>query len=391
MIEPVELEARRASVAWHAGHPGVFGDLGGNEIHSTMVRWLGVRRVTEFIEHLIRVGRETNPHVLFSYASYPSTEFLLPQNVDFFCFNVYLHNQKDFERYLLRLQNLAEERPLILGEFGMDTIRHTEDEQAEMLGWHVDSVARCGLAGTIFFAWTDEWFTGGQEITDWAFGLVTRHREPKQVFPLLHDKFGQTDPQFPPCPMPAPPAPYGIAFARAPVSTTDRIFTFVTRQGIIARFMRMHVVPLLAPLVASRSSVRRFLFHTVSQIGIRYRTSDLSAGSAGRIHGGDRLPWVELSSGTDNFEPLTTMRWQAHIYGSASESLVRCCSELSLPLHVFEWNERMTAAGLRRDVLYVVRPDAYLALIDASADSRRLTEYFRRRGLTPASVSRSQA
>ncbi|MEP6810098.1 MAG: glycoside hydrolase family 2 TIM barrel-domain containing protein, partial [Chthoniobacterales bacterium] len=148
------VESVRAAVAEHAGHPAIFGYLVGNEIHSTMVRWLGVRRVTEFLEHLIRVGRETNPHVLFSYASYPSTEFLLPQNVDFFCFNVYLHNQKDFERYLLRLQNLAEERPLILGEFGMDTIRHTEDEQAEMLGWHVDSVARCGLAGTIFFAWT---------------------------------------------------------------------------------------------------------------------------------------------------------------------------------------------------------------------------------------------
>ena len=76
----------------------------------------------------------------------------------------------------LRLQNLTEERPLILGEFGMDTIRHSQEEQAEMLGWHVDSVVKCGLAGTIFFAWTDEWFTGGQEITDWAFGIVTRER-----------------------------------------------------------------------------------------------------------------------------------------------------------------------------------------------------------------------
>ena len=42
-----------------------------------------------------------------------------------------------------------------------------------MLGWHIDSVVKCGLAGTILFTWTDEWFTGGQEITDWAFG--TRH------------------------------------------------------------------------------------------------------------------------------------------------------------------------------------------------------------------------
>jgi O-antigen biosynthesis protein len=190
-------ETVRRSVAEHAGHPAIFGYLVGNEISPTMVRWLGVQRVTEFIEHLIRVARAEDPRVLYSYASFPPTEFLLPQNVDFVCFNVYLHNQQEFERYLLRLQNLAEERPLILGEFGMDTIRHTEDEQAEMLGWHLDSVVKCGLAGTVFFSWTDEWFTGELEITDWAFGLVTRDREPKKVFHKLRDKFGESEANVP--------------------------------------------------------------------------------------------------------------------------------------------------------------------------------------------------
>ncbi|MFL6530859.1 MAG: glycosyltransferase, partial [Chthoniobacterales bacterium] len=184
------VEAVRAAVREHTGHPAIFGYLVGNEISSTMVRWLGVRRVTEFLEQLIRVARKENPDVLYSYASFPPTEFLLPQNVDFFCFNVYLHNQRDFERYALRLQNLSEDRPLMLGEFGMDTIRHSEDEQAEMLSWHLDSAVKCGLAGTVFFAWTDEWFTGEQEITDWAFGLVTRERTPKKSFHALRDKLG---------------------------------------------------------------------------------------------------------------------------------------------------------------------------------------------------------
>ena len=192
----------RHSVAANRGHPAIFGYLVGNEIASTMIRWLGVRRVTEFVEHLIRIGRETDPNVLFSYASYPPTEFLLPQNSDFSCFNVYLHNQDAFERYLLRLQNLSEDRPLILGEFGMDTIRHPQEEQAEMLGWHIDSVVKCGLAGTIFFTWTDEWFTGGQEISDWAFGIVTREREPKKSFFLLRDKLGQDNAALPHRPLP---------------------------------------------------------------------------------------------------------------------------------------------------------------------------------------------
>ena len=191
------VESVRVAVNAYAGHSAIFGYLVGNEISSTMVRWLGVRRVAEFIEELIRIGRAIDPNTLFSYATYPPTEYLLPPNVDFCCFNVYLHDQRDFENYLLRLQNLTEERPLILGEFGMDTIRHSQEEQAEMLSWHVDSVVKCGLAGTIFFTWTDEWFTGGQDISDWAFGIVTRQRTPKKSFYALKGRLGQENSALP--------------------------------------------------------------------------------------------------------------------------------------------------------------------------------------------------
>jgi GT2 family glycosyltransferase len=188
----IRSEAKRAvreGVAKNAGHPAVFGYLVGNEIPSTMVRWLGARQVTEFVEQLINIGRATDPRALFSYASYPPTEYLLPQNSDFVTFNVYLHRQDDFERYLARLQNLADDKPLILGEFGMDTIRHPEEEQAEMLRWHIESVVRGGLAGTIVYAWTDEWFRGGQEILDWAFGLVRRDRSKKPAFETIKRLF----------------------------------------------------------------------------------------------------------------------------------------------------------------------------------------------------------
>jgi glycosyltransferase involved in cell wall biosynthesis len=187
------IGAVRAAVAANRGHPAVFGYLVGNEIPTTMVRWLGVRRVTEFLEHLINIARGIDPGALYSYASYPPTEYLLPQNVDFCTFNVYLHQQRDFENYLLRLQNLADDKPCIMGEFGMDTIRHPEAEQAEMLAWHVESVVRCGLAGTVIYAWTDEWFTGGMQITDWAFGVVTRERVPKAAFAALKEKWGGDD------------------------------------------------------------------------------------------------------------------------------------------------------------------------------------------------------
>lgn len=179
------IETIRSGVAKNRGHDAIFGYLVGNEIPTTMVRWLGARRVIEFVEFLIHVAREADPRPLYSYASYPPTEYLLPQNSDFCSFNVYLERQRDFEKYLARLQNLAEDKPLMFGEFGMDTIRKTEEMQAEVLTWHLESVVRGGAAGTIFFSWTDEWFTGGSEITDWAFGLVTRERAPKQAFHAL--------------------------------------------------------------------------------------------------------------------------------------------------------------------------------------------------------------
>ena len=182
-------ETVRKAVRTHRGHRGIFGYLVGNEIPSSMVRWLGPAQVTEFVERLVAVGREEDPEVLFSYASYPPTEYLLPQNVDFYTFNVYLHRQEDFDRYLARLQNLAGERPLVMGEFGMDTIRHPENEHAEMLSWHIESVVRGGLAGTVLYAWTDEWFRGGMEITDWAFGLVRRDRSPKPALEAVRRYF----------------------------------------------------------------------------------------------------------------------------------------------------------------------------------------------------------
>ena len=175
----------RKAVLANKGHEAIFAYLVGNEIPSTMVRWLGARRVISFVEKLVNIARNADPRPLYSYASYPPTEYLLPQNVDFYSFNVYLERRTDFEKYLARLQNLADDKPLIMGEFGLDTIRKGEEMQSAVLDWHLDCVVRGGAAGTIFFSWTDEWFTGGHEITDWAFGLVTRDRKPKLAFYVL--------------------------------------------------------------------------------------------------------------------------------------------------------------------------------------------------------------
>lgn len=111
------------------------------------------------------------------------------------------------------------------------------------------------------------------------------------------------------------------------------------------------------------------MFQTVSQIGVNYRHSALSAGQAGGVRGGDRLPWVETADAADNFAPLASLAWQAHVYGEPPAGLKDACEELVLPLHCFAWRPAMRGAGLRRGALYLIRPDGYVAIADPHGDA----------------------
>lgn len=174
--------------------------------------------------------------------------------------------------------------------------------------------------------------------------------------------------------------PERMAFARRLVATTDRVFTFVTKRGAVASFARTKLVPLVMPLLLGTARVRRFFFLTISQIGIRYRESALSSGKAGSVHGGDRLPWVPMGA-SDNFTPLASMAWQAHVYGEPRSSAQGACAGLSLPLHVFQWSAEAERAGLARTAFYLVRPDGYVALADREGSARGLEQYCKERGI----------
>ncbi len=167
-----------------------------------------------------------------------------------------------------------------------------------------------------------------------------------------------------------------IGLARRLVATTDRIFTFITKRGLIARFVRTRVVPRIAPFVFRIPSVRRALFRIVSQTGINYRDSALSVGATGNLHGGDRLPWVELDADSDNFAPLALLKWQVHVYGKAGAGVAEACAELGLSLHEFGWRAEMRRVGLQRDALYLIRPDGYIGLADSTGDPQHLRDYF---------------
>lgn len=105
----------------------------------------------------------------------------------------------------------------------------------------------------------------------------------------------------------------------------DRVFTLATAEGKLADLIRTRVVPVVLPTAAKFEGWREWVFRTVSQITINYRGGPLSTGEAGDVHGGNRLPWAPID-GIDNYELLSAMTWQVHVYGRASSDLISWCS-----------------------------------------------------------------
>lgn len=177
-------------------HPAVMAISVVNEIPADVVRFYGPRRVERFIEELLDGVKQEAPECLATFVNYPTTEYLQPRNIDFHCFNVYLDDPRKLGAYLDRLQHIAGNLPLILGEYGLDTLRHGEAVQAERLREHVRRVFRHGLAGSFVFAFTDDWFTGGHQIDDWAFGVTRQDRSPKLAADRLLETWRRS-PDFP--------------------------------------------------------------------------------------------------------------------------------------------------------------------------------------------------
>lgn len=164
-------------------HPAILCYAIGNEIPAPIVRFYGNKKIEAFLHRLYKVVKKIDPEGLVTYVNYPTTEYLHLPFLDFDCFNVYLETKEKLESYLQRLHNLTGDRPLLLAEIGLDSMRNGEEEQAEVLDWQIRTILAKGCAGCFVFAWTDEWWRGGFEIEDWDFGLVDRQRNPK---PALH-------------------------------------------------------------------------------------------------------------------------------------------------------------------------------------------------------------
>jgi O-antigen biosynthesis protein len=189
-------EAVRNAVSACSKHPAVFAFCIANEIPPDIIRWTGARATADFLDELVFEAKRADPDCLCTYSNYPPTEFLHPGAVDFVTFNVYLHHEAAFKNYLARLQMMADAKPLLLGEFGIDSLREGEARKCEMLSWQIENAFRAGLAGTIVFSFTDEWYKDARRVEGWEMGLVSHDRWPKDSFTAVKKMF-RAVPHFP--------------------------------------------------------------------------------------------------------------------------------------------------------------------------------------------------
>lgn len=160
-------------------HPAVLCFAIGNEIPANIVRWYGKEKIECFLKQLYQAAKAVDPESLVTYVNFPTTEYLDLDFLDFDCFNVYLETPEKLSAYIARLHNLSGDRPLVLAEIGLDSLRKGADTQAETLIWQIETIFARGCAGMFVFSWTDEWWRGGFDIEDWDFGIVDRQRNPK--------------------------------------------------------------------------------------------------------------------------------------------------------------------------------------------------------------------
>ena len=174
--------------------------------------------------------------------------------------------------------------------------------------------------------------------------------------------------------------PERIAFARRLVATTDRVFTAAAGRGPLWLAMRDVIAPRVVPLALRVPALRRFFFRTIAQLNVRYPRSPLSRGRAGRLVGGDRLPWVDLATG-DNFASLTSLAWTVQVVGPPARAVVETARSLGMGLFAIPWGRAAARAGLCKGALYVIRPDGYIGLADPNGSAQALAAYVAEQGI----------
>lgn len=179
-----------------------------------------------------------------------------------------------------------------------------------------------------------------------------------------------------------------LQVARQLLNTTDRAFRLLVSDSWLAGLLRTQVVARLAALAMRRAVIQKFAYLAISQTGIRYRHSPLSAASAampgGAPQAGDRFPWLRLicrANGPveDLFLKLDDLRFNLIVFGQSLPQqglpdLGGLLNVLVIPGDAANEGE-LAHAHIARPSYYLLRPDGYIGQCGFALDAAAILQY----------------
>jgi hypothetical protein len=212
VVERVQaLRSKPAMLAWMLG----------NEVGGDVLQVRGEGPVVEGLSDLYAAIKRVDSVHPVSHANWPPARRLDLRFLDFASFNVYPLWPPEvvalgFGRYIETvLRPIAGERPLLISEFGANTIEAGADGQARLLRESWRGLLQAGAAGGIVFEFADEWwknYNNPARPGDWwtrrpapddelrhdadpeeTYGLVLADRTPRPALSVVTEMFGAAE------------------------------------------------------------------------------------------------------------------------------------------------------------------------------------------------------
>jgi 2-polyprenyl-6-methoxyphenol hydroxylase-like FAD-dependent oxidoreductase len=164
------------------------------------------------------------------------------------------------------------------------------------------------------------------------------------------------------------------------LKTTDRFFNLVASPEPVLSYVRTHIFPYVAGAAFSVDAVKKFIFPRISQIGINYRTSPLSANSGTfKVKAGDRLPFFTVD-GASVYERLKAPKFHLlTFFDGANKPPDFAPNDFT---DVFEMPLYPAIAeifGASKTFSVLLRPDNYIGLIAENVSGGDLKAYLSNR------------
>ncbi|MBI1950367.1 MAG: hypothetical protein HYS34_03275, partial [Acidobacteria bacterium] len=197
------------SAAAVAREPNLLAILLGNEVLEWLLKARGVEFLDARIRSLYDEVKRVAPDVPVGHANWPPTKHLTLPYMDIACFNLYPAWPREvvvagYGSYIERiLTPIAAGRPLLITEFGQNSLEATEEKQVRVLRESWEEI-RSRTAGGVVFEFADEWWKNYDNPIEagdfWQrhyapdderthdldpeehYGIVTSDRNPKPAF-----------------------------------------------------------------------------------------------------------------------------------------------------------------------------------------------------------------